>query len=88
MDQSPFAIEDLMKELETGSDVDSSSEHEKWSDQEDTEMAKGEDLVSLTLALETSRKIIPVFSAQNVLLALYRKFCESKSPVHLEGNGN
>uniref|UniRef100_A0A2D4JY65 Uncharacterized protein n=1 Tax=Micrurus paraensis TaxID=1970185 RepID=A0A2D4JY65_9SAUR len=41
VDQSPFAIEDLMKELETGSDVDSTSEDEKWTDREDTEMARG-----------------------------------------------
>ncbi|KAM6447044.1 ribosomal RNA processing protein 1 homolog B isoform 2-T2 [Liasis olivaceus] len=40
VDQSPFAIEDLMKELETSSDVDSSSEDEKWSDEEDKEMAR------------------------------------------------
>ncbi|XP_015670231.1 ribosomal RNA processing protein 1 homolog B isoform X1 [Protobothrops mucrosquamatus] len=44
VDQSPFAIEDLMKELETGSDVDSSSEHEKWSDKEDIEMDRGRGL--------------------------------------------
>ncbi|XP_058041569.1 ribosomal RNA processing protein 1 homolog B isoform X1 [Ahaetulla prasina] len=44
VDQSPFAIEDLMKELETGSDVDSSSEDEKWSDREDREMARGRGL--------------------------------------------
>ncbi|XP_013907439.1 PREDICTED: ribosomal RNA processing protein 1 homolog B [Thamnophis sirtalis] len=41
VDQSPFAIEDLMEELETGSDIDSFSENEKWSDKEDTEMARG-----------------------------------------------
>ncbi|XP_063161352.1 ribosomal RNA processing protein 1 homolog B [Candoia aspera] len=39
VDQSPFAIEDLMKELEPGRGVDSSSEDEKWSDEEDKEMA-------------------------------------------------
>ncbi|ETE62528.1 Ribosomal RNA processing protein 1-like B, partial [Ophiophagus hannah] len=44
VDQSPFAIEDLMKELETGSDVDSTSEDEKWTDREDTEMARGRGL--------------------------------------------
>uniref|UniRef100_A0A8C6XMM2 Ribosomal RNA processing 1B n=1 Tax=Naja naja TaxID=35670 RepID=A0A8C6XMM2_NAJNA len=57
VDQSPFAIEDLMKELETGSDVDSTSEDEKWTDREDTEMARGKTLISLTLPLENSRKI-------------------------------
>ncbi|XP_026529811.1 ribosomal RNA processing protein 1 homolog B isoform X2 [Notechis scutatus] len=44
VDQSPFAIEDLMKELETGSDVDSTSEDEKWTDREDAEMARGRGL--------------------------------------------
>lgn len=79
VDQSPFAIEDLMKELETGSDIDSSSENEKWSDREDTEMARGENLIFQTLALENSRK--SVFFTE---LSFSTK--TSVNPVHLEGN--
>lgn len=44
MDQSPFAIEDLMNELEAGSDDDFSDE--EWSE-ESKLIAKGKDLPTL-----------------------------------------
>ncbi|XP_053162030.1 ribosomal RNA processing protein 1 homolog B isoform X2 [Hemicordylus capensis] len=45
VDQSPFAIEDLMKELKAGSD-DGMSEEDEWSDEESQLMAKDRSLPS------------------------------------------
>ncbi|XP_062982638.1 ribosomal RNA processing protein 1 homolog B [Elgaria multicarinata webbii] len=57
VDQSPFAIEDLMKELRASSDEDL-SEDDEWSDDENKLLAKGKGLPSkLSLGSETQDKL-------------------------------
>lgn len=52
VDQSPFAIEDLMKELKAGSDDPSEDE---WSDEECKVLAKGKGLMAEIHVLVISR---------------------------------
>lgn len=49
VDQSPFAIEDIMNELTGGSDNDLSEE--EWSDEESKLIAKGKDLPTMICCL-------------------------------------
>lgn len=51
MDQCPFAVEDLMRELKVGSD--DLSEDDDWSDEDDKLVAKGEHVAIMDRTLIT-----------------------------------